>query len=156
MKFTGPMNAWLLTVLGKKLLSVDALFHVFLFERDSAPQEVGLIFENSEFGKIYGDPDGASTCFSLSPIRGCDLGEYGRQQVFRISGELYFSDVVGNKLVSASLVWSSRENVVIGVALSFDNGFCLSILNFGDELFVYDEIPEEIMISEGVRLASVS
>lgn len=156
MNFPKPMIVWLLTVLGKKLLSVNALFHVFSFERDSAPQEVGLLFENSEIGKLYGGPDGASICFSLNPISNCDLGEYGRRDIFNISSELYFSDVVGRRLVSASLVQSLAEDVVIGVALSFDNGFCLSILNLGDELFVYDEIPEEIVISEGVSLISVS
>lgn len=150
------MIAWLLTVLGKKLLSVNALFHVFSSERDSAPQELCLLFENSEIGKLYGGPDGASICFSLNPISSCDLGEYGRQDIFNISGERYFFDVVGRRLVSASLVQSLAEDVVIGVALSFDNGFCLSILNLGDELFVYDEIPEEIVISEGVSLISVS
>lgn len=150
------MIAWLLTVLGKKLLSVNALFHVFSSERDSAPQELCLLFENSEIGKLYGGPDGASICFSLNPISNCDLGEYGRQDIFNISGERYFSDVVGRRLVSASLVQSLAEDVVIGVALSFDNGFFLSILNLGDELFVYDEIPEEIVISEGVSLISVS
>ena len=156
MNSTRLMIAWLLTVLGKKLLSVNALFHIFDSERDSAPQEVGLLFENSEIGKLYGGSDGASICFSLNPISSCDLGEYGRQDIFCISGELYFSDVVGRRLVSASLVQSLAEDVVIGVALSFDNGFCLSILNLGDELFVYDEIPEEIVISEGVSLTSVS
>lgn len=150
------MITWLLTVLGKKLLSVNALFHVFSSERDSAPQEVGLLFENSEIGKLYGKPDGASIFFSLNPISSCDLGEYGRQDISCISGELYFSDAVGRKLVSASLVQSLAEDVVIGGALSFDNGFCLSILNLGGELFVYDEIPEEIVISEGVSLTSVS
>lgn len=150
------MTAWLLTVLGKKLLSVNALFHVFSSERDGAPQEVGLLFESSGIGKLYGGADGASICFSLSPILSCDLGEYGRQDIFCISGELYFSDVVGRTLVSASLVHSLAEDVVIGVALSFDNGCCLSILNLGDEFFVYDEIPEEIVISEGVSLTSVS
>lgn len=53
------MIAWLLTVLGKKLLSVNALFYFFSSERDSAPQEVGLLFENSEIGKLYGGPDGS-------------------------------------------------------------------------------------------------
>lgn len=156
MNFHELMITWLSTVLGKKLQSVNALFHVFSAERDTAPQEVGLLFENAEIGKLYGGPDGASLCFSLIPISSCDLGEYGRQDIFYISGEPYFSDVVGRKLVSASLVQSLAEYVVVGVALSFDNGFCLSILNLGDELFVYDEIPEEIVISEGLSLISVS
>ncbi|MCH5548606.1 hypothetical protein ACQJ22_27330 [Pseudomonas fragariae (ex Marin et al. 2024)] len=156
MNSLGLMNAWLLTALGKTLISVNALFHVFSSERDSAPQEVGLLFENSEIGRIYGGPDGASICFSFNSISSCDLGEYGRQDVFCVSGEPYFSDVVGRRLVSASLVQSLAEDAVVGVVLSFDNGFCLSILNLGDELFVYDDIPEEIVISEGVRLVSVS
>jgi hypothetical protein len=156
MTFIDPINAWLLTVFGKKLLSVNALFHVFSSEKDSAPQEVGLLFENSQIGKLYGGSDGASLCFSLNPISSCDLGEYGRQDIFCISDENYFSDVVGSRLVLASLVHSSAEDVVIGIALSFDNGFGLCILNLGDKLFVYDEIPEEIMTSEGVRFKSVS
>lgn len=156
MTFTGPINTWLLTVFGKKLLSVNALFHVFSFERDSAPQEVGLLFENSQMGKLYGGSDGTSLYFSLNPISSCDLGEYGRLDIFCISGDIHFSDVVGSRLISASLVQTSAEDVVIGVVLSFDNGFCLCILNLGDELFVYDEIPEEIMTGEGVRLNSVS
>ncbi|MFF7707571.1 hypothetical protein [Pseudomonas sp. NPDC007930] len=155
MSSTRLMVDWLLAVLGKKLLSVNALSHVFSFERDSAFQEIALLFENSEAGKVYGGPDGSSIFFSLNPISSCDLGEYGRQEIFCISDELYFSDVVGKYLVSASLVQSLTENLVIGVALSFDNDFCLFILNLGDELFIYDEIPEEIVISEGVSLTSV-
>ncbi|MFB3304729.1 hypothetical protein [Pseudomonas sp. AMR01] len=58
--------------------------------------------------------------------------------------------------MSASLVQSLAEDVVIGIALSFDNYLYLSILNLGDELFFRDEIPEEIVISEGVSLISVS
>jgi hypothetical protein len=156
MKSPGLMISWLLAVFGKKLLSVNALFHIFASERDSSPQEVGLLFDDSEAGKLYGGPDGASLCFSLSPIFGCDLGEYGRQDTFCVSGEPYFSNVVGRRLVSASLVQSLAEEAVVGVSLSFDSGFCLSILNLGDELFVYDEIPEEIVISEGLSLISVS
>lgn len=76
-------------MLGKKLLSVNALFHVFCFERDSCPSRGWpSLFEQSEFGRLYGGPDGASLCFSLSPISNCDLGEYGRQDIFCISGEL--------------------------------------------------------------------
>ncbi|MDE3739083.1 hypothetical protein PSH28_20980 [Pseudomonas resinovorans] len=156
MRLPELMISWLLTVLGKKLLSVSALFHVFASERDSFPQEVGLLFEGSEVGKLYGGRDGASLSFSLSPIVGCDLGEYGKQDIFCVSGEPCYSSVVGRKLASASLVQSSVEEAVVGVVLSFDSGPCLSILNLGDELFVYNKIPEKIVISEGLSLISVS
>lgn len=150
------MISWLPTVFGKKLLSVNALFHIFASERDFFPQEIGLQFDDAELGKLYGGSDGASLCFSFHPIVGCDLGEYGRQDVFCVSDELCFSNVVGRRLASASLVQSSAEEAVIGITLSFDNGARLSILNLGDELFVYDEIPEEIMISEGLGFIFVN
>ncbi|MCO6059744.1 hypothetical protein NG726_24155 [Pseudomonas sp. MOB-449] len=54
MRLPELMVSWLLEVLGKKLLSVCALFHVFASERDSFPQEVGLLFDGSEVGKFYG------------------------------------------------------------------------------------------------------
>lgn len=130
MTFTGPIIAWLLAVFGKELLSVNALFHGFSSEKDSAPQEVGLLFENSQMGKLYGASDGTSLCFSLSPISSCDLGEYGRLDIFCISGKIHFSDVVGSRLVLASLVKTLAEDLVIGVVLSFDNGFCLCILTW--------------------------
>ncbi len=150
------MTAWLLAVLGKKLLSVNAIFHVFASRRDPFPQEVSFQFYGSEAGKLYGGGDGSSLLFSLDPVVGCDLGKYGRQDVFCVSDEPYFLNVVEKKLVSASLVQSSVAEAVIGVALSFDDGSCLSVLNLGDELFVYDEIPDEIMRSEGVDLISVN
>lgn len=150
------MTAWLLAVLGKKLLSVNAIFHVFASRRDPFPQEVSFQFYGSEAGKFYGGGDGSSLLFSLGPIVGCDLGEYGRQDVFCVSGEPYFLNVVEKKLLSASLVQSSVAEAVIGVALSFDGDSCLSVLNLGDELFVYDEIPVEIIRSEGLDLISVN
>ena len=156
MRLPDLMISWLLTVLGRKLLSVNALFHIFASERDSSPQEIGFQFDDAEFGKLYCGSDGASLCLSLDAIVDCDLGEYGRQDVFCISDESCFSNVMERRLVSASLVQSSVEEAVIGIALSFDNGACLSILNLGDELFFYGEIPEEIMISEGLGFIPVS
>ncbi|WP_458718229.1 hypothetical protein [Pseudomonas gregormendelii] len=156
MKSLGLMVSWLLTVLGKELLSVNALLHIFASERDSSPQEFGLLFDDSEVGRFYGGPDGASLCFSLSPFFSCDLGEHGKQDIYCVSAKPYFSNVVGRRLVSASLVQSLAEKTVVGVALSFDSGFRLSILNLGDELFVYDAIPKDIVMSEELILISVS
>ncbi|NWD78734.1 hypothetical protein HX890_31970 [Pseudomonas gingeri] len=47
---------------------------------------------------------------------------------------------------------ASAGRELIGLFFSFDNEECLSILNLGDELFVYEKIPEEIVTGEGLSL----
>jgi hypothetical protein len=149
------MTSWLLSVLGKRLLSVNALFLVFAAKRESEPQEICFLFEDSEAGRFYGGSDGASLCFSLNPIAECDLGEYGKLVTFCVSSEAYFSSVVGEKILSASLVHSSMDEAMIGVVLTFGSGSRLSILNFGDEFFVYNDIPLELIASEKLKFISV-
>lgn len=154
-KFPELMIAWMRSAIGKNLLSVAALFYVSNSERDSSPLEVGLLFDNLRFGKFYGDNDGATLCFSLSSLVECDLGEYGKKSVFCISKENPFSNVVGRKLISPMLAISNVENTIVGAYLLFDNNKSISILNLGDEIFIYGEIPDGIIKSEGLNLFPV-
>ena len=149
------MTSWLLSVLGKCLISVDALFLVLATKREPEPQEICFLFEDSEAGKFYGGSDGASLCFSLNPITECDLGEYGKLVTFCVSNETYFSSVVGEKILSASLVHYSMDEAMIGIVLTFSSGSRLSILNLGDEFFVYNDIPLDLIASEKLRFISV-
>ncbi|BDB19136.1 hypothetical protein cym2001_25010 [Pseudomonas sp. CYM-20-01] len=144
------MNAWLVRALGRKLLSVNALLHVFESYRGSIPQEVSLRFEDLESGRLYCGSDGVSLCFSEAPIAECDLGEYGKLIDFCVSSGSYFFDVVGLRLLSVSAIKSSVECKVIGVLLLFEYDSFLSILNLGDELFFCDRVPDEIIASEGL------
>ncbi|MCF5471052.1 hypothetical protein [Pseudomonas syringae] len=155
MKYPELMISWLQTLLGKRLISINALFHVLASEKDSSPKEVSFIFDDAEVGKIYGGSDGATLCFSFKPLCSCDLGEYGMEDIFCISDEPLFSDVVGSRLASVKLLKSLTEEAVIGLFLSFDNKSNLCILNLGDELFVYDHLPESIVTDEQLSLISV-
>ncbi|WP_256347281.1 hypothetical protein [Pseudomonas gingeri] len=142
----------MLDVLGRKLLSTDVLMHVYAGKKDTYPQQVSFLFDGYMPMRIYGGGNGESLCFSLDDIVGVDLGEYGGQVVFNASGEPCFSKVVGQRLVSVSTVNASAGRELIGLFFSFDNEECLSILNLGDELFVYEKIPEEIVTGEGLSL----
>ncbi|MEF9672754.1 hypothetical protein QNM99_12630 [Pseudomonas sp. PCH446] len=51
--------------------------------------------------------------------------------------------------MSVSTIQSSVENELIGLFFLFDDEACLSILNLGDEIFVYGKIPEDIVAGEG-------
>ncbi|MCF5821988.1 hypothetical protein GIV44_25890 [Pseudomonas syringae] len=77
------------------------------------------------------------------------------EDIFCISDEPLFSDVVGSRLASVKLLKSLTEEAVIGLFLSFDNKSNLCILNLGDELFVYDHLPESIVTDEQLSLISV-
>ena len=151
----GLMTSWLLSVLGKDLLSVNALFHVFASIRSEDTQDIALLFEGSVPGKFYGCSDGASLCFSLSPLVGCDLGEYGQMTIFCVSDEIPFSSIVGKKLASASFVYSTMDKIMLGIVLSFNMDTCLSILHLGDRIFVYNDIPLGLIASERLKFISV-
>src|SRR5450830_1175323 len=142
----------LLGALGQKLLSVNILVHVFSEKKDTSPQQIGLFFDGCAPIRMYGGNNGASLCVSLGDVVGVDLGEYGKQIVFCASSEPCFSSVVGRRLVSVSTIHSSVENELIGLFFLFDDEACLSILNLGDEIFVYGKIPEEIIAGEGLSL----
>jgi len=149
------MASWLLSVLGRSLLSANALFHVFASVRSEKPQDIALLFEGTVLGKFYGCSDGASLCFSLGPLVECDLGEYGQLTIFCVSDEACFSSVVGKKLVSASFVCGSMNKITLGIVLSFDTDSRLSILHLGDDIFVYNDIPLELIVSEKLRFIPV-
>jgi len=59
-------------------------------------------------------------------------------------------------LISVSLVLSAVEDSVAGVLLKFSNSGYLSFINLGDELFVYKEMPGEIVKCEGLEFLKLS
>jgi hypothetical protein len=155
MSNSAPFISWLLSAYDRELLSVKALFHVFDSVRCSSPQEIELVFEGA-FGRIYGDKDGATLCFSPVESVECDLGEYGSQRIFSISDGPVFSKVVGRTLRSASLIQSLRDKTMVGVEMDFDEGAKVFIMNLGDEIFVFDVIPEKIIEEEQLVFYPVS
>ncbi|MGV8597537.1 hypothetical protein ACV35V_34855, partial [Pseudomonas aeruginosa] len=77
-------------------------------------------------------------------------------KIFPLESDEAFSSVVGEELNSVSLILSSVEDSVAGVLLRFGNSECLSFINLGDELFVYKEIPSEIIKCEGLEFLKLS
>lgn len=132
------------------------MYHVLDSERDSFPQEIEFLFSGAQVGKVFGGSNGADLLFAQEAILSRDLGEYGRLDRFCVSDDFCFSKAVGSVLVSVLLVGSMVEDAIIGVSLSFSNGGILSVLNLGDEFFVYDHIPDNIRVSERLVFLPVS
>ena len=136
-------------------MSVKALFHVFDLAVNGRPQEIELSFEYSGLVRVFGGAGGASICFSPVPMSSCDLGEYGRQGIFDVSHESSFNDVVGSELKSVAVVKSFAMDAPVGVVFSFLNGSSVSVINLGDELFIFDQLSADLIFSEGLSFVSL-
>lgn len=149
-------QSWLVGCIGLRLLLALGLFHVFESKKNGTPQAVSLLFDGEGFGTFKCAPDGASIAYSSETVSECDLGEFGAEKVFSLANDEVFSSVIGEELISASLVVSSAEETVAGVFLRFGNSESLSFVNLGDDLFVYKEIPPAIIKCEGLEFVRLS
>jgi len=143
---------WLSNSIGKPLSQAKALFHVFNGTCDAMPQEIFLLFGECEFGKVHCSSDGESISVSLSALVGSDLGEYGRNEIFSISKNKPFVEVMQKKLISVSVLCSPEHKKEVGIFFVFENNHSFSIINLGDELFVFDCLPENIVTEEKLSL----
>ncbi|MCM2380159.1 hypothetical protein [Pseudomonas marginalis] len=151
-------KSWLVSCIGLRLRLALGLFHVFESEKNNSPQAVSLFFDGQGGGTLECAPDGASIAYSSDAVSECDLGEFGAEKIFSLMADETFSSAIGEELTSVSLVLSSIEDSVAGVSLRFGNSQFLSFINLGDDLFVYKEMPAEIVRCQGlmfVRLSSM-
>ncbi|MCW8024568.1 MULTISPECIES: hypothetical protein [Pseudomonas aeruginosa group] len=148
---------WLVSCIGLRLLLALGLFHVFELKKNGAPQAVSLFFDGREgSGTLMCAPDGASIAYSSDAVSECDLGEFGTEKIFSLVNDESFSSVIGEELILVSLIISSVEGSVAGVSLQFGNFQSLILINLGDELFIYKEIPPEIVKCEGLEFVRLS
>ena len=149
-------KSWLIGCIGLRLILALGLFHVFESKKNGAPQAVSLLFDGEGCGTLKCASDGASIAYSSEAVSECNLGEYGAEKIFSLVDDEIFSSVIGAELISASLVMSTAEEAVAGVFLRFGNSESLSFVNLGDDLFVYKEIPPEIVKCEGLEFVRLS
>jgi hypothetical protein len=149
-------KSWLISCIGLRLFLAFGLFHVFEMKKNGNPQAVTLLFNEKNFGTLTCAPDGSSIAYSSNAVAECDLGEFGVEKIFSLVNDEVFLPVVGEKLISVSLILSSVEDSVVGVLLRFGNLESLSFINLGDELFIYKEIPSEIVKCEGLEFLALS
>jgi len=150
------LKCWLINCVGLRLLLALGLFHVFESKKNGTPQAVSLLFDGAGFGTLKCAPDGSSISHSADAVTECDLGEFGAEKIFSLVDDEVFSSIIGEELTSVSLVVSSVEESVVGIFLRFENSESLSLVNLGDDLFIYKEIPSEIVRCEGLEFMRLS
>ncbi len=55
---------------------------------------------------------------------------------------------IGHTLKEAALIEPIREPCLMGVKLTFENNLHVEVVNLGDEMFIYEYLPEEIVQEE--------
>lgn len=150
------LTNWLKDVLGRRLISVLALVYTYDGEKEfENPQELDLQFLSCGHGKLVCSYDGSSIEWQDNYIHEVDMEEFGQQLLENVSNRSIWNSVVNKMLLDAELINSIVEDSVIGVRFSFENRETISVLNLGDELYVYRDIPEEVIIDQGVVFSSV-
>ena len=130
--------------LGQLLRSVEGLFFV-----SSGASSLSLdnldqfrILIGSQAVRFRCSSDGETLAVDDNVLCPSDLGEYGELRRGDLSKELMFDSII-NRLLRRTLLLKSHEGIyTIVYVLEFDTG-SLVICNWGDELKVWDKVPEQ-------------
>ena len=151
------LKNWLSRAINSKLIAVFALIYMYDGLKDyKNPQELSLELSKSDGGRLACGEDGRSIDWIEGELKEADLGELASQYVEDVSDFPEWKEVVGKIIVDAKLIYSSIENCLIGFSLSFEGGLNVSIVNLGDEIFVYRSIPEIVSMEQGITFISLA
>lgn len=145
------LESWLQSLLGNKLKEVFALTYAFDSEKDFVnPQALDIRFESSHKGVLRGSEDGESVSWCEEDIlESRDLGNHGSESIEQVSHLQVWATALGRQLQNFEIIISSQVDRPVGIALAFENNIWICVLNYGDELCVFDEVPKDILDAEG-------
>jgi hypothetical protein len=142
---------WLLNAIDSKLISVSALIYLPESEREIfSPQELLLVFESGKQMKLSCGSDGESLVGNNQELVPIDLGEYGKEIVKDVSYLACVENLIGHVLRDVKLIKSSGNSYLMGLQFSFENNLSVVVVNLGDDLFVFESLPEEIAREEEI------
>lgn len=145
------LTNFLFDFVGEKVISVLGLFYLLEGEKDiDDPQELQINFSSGRSLKIYCSPDGASICCESGYIVARNLGDFGEEIVEDVSYMTPWENLVGDQIIDVCVAKSSIEKASIGIRLGFGKEN-VSVLNLGDDLYVFEDVPETIVRDQGLE-----
>ncbi|MBQ4769782.1 hypothetical protein F9U42_21885 [Pectobacterium versatile] len=155
-KSLGQYQEWAGSVINERLLDVRGLIYVFDKPDFYHPQKLQFIFSNTEklFSFMCGK-DGASLELTDSPIQESDLGEYGKEMIIDMSNITLFIDYIGKQLLDIYSVFSLVEDACVGIKFVFEGDLNLIIVNFGDEINIFNSLASSYEHDEGIKYQSL-
>ncbi|MEI7369018.1 hypothetical protein WCT94_15420 [Pectobacterium sp. 1950-15] len=141
---TNPLaqyQEWTSYVIGERLSGVKGVIYFFETPDLEHPQQLQLIFSNTEKAFSFRcGKDGSTLELTDSPVQENDLGEYGKEIIMDVSSSMSFVDYIGKPLLKVYSIFSSIEDAYIGVKLVFDGDLNLIVLNIGDEINIFGSL----------------
>jgi hypothetical protein len=130
--------------IGHALRKIIASVHLFGAEGLSdAPLGLWFFFETLPVFRLTGAPDGWSLLIDGILPEPTDLGESGEIILRDISHRSGFGKVIGQDLCSMWSVQSPPEGKIIGMRFDFGRPGKLLVLNWGDELYMAEQYPDD-------------
>ena len=72
-----------------------------------------------------------------------------------ISINSIFGDAIDKELCRLSIIYSETEQGIIGLNFYFSNFVTINVINLGDEINIYREIPNNILNEERISFTEV-
>ncbi|MBN3057636.1 MULTISPECIES: hypothetical protein [Pectobacterium] len=137
----GQYQEWASYVIGERLSGVKGVIYFFETPDLEHPQQLQLIFSNTEKAVSFRcGKDGSTLELTDSPVQENDLGEYGKEIIMDLSSSISFVDYIGKFLLTVYSIFSSVEDAYIGIKLVFEGGLNLIVVNIGDEINIFDSL----------------
>ncbi|MBS9438121.1 hypothetical protein EAE91_13435 [Photorhabdus noenieputensis] len=155
---TKAINQWGAQIIGKPLKSVYGLIHIYDIVDVEHPQELSIEFceiDNSP-KKLLCGPNGTSIVLCEGELSENDLGEYGKEIVMDLSNLKIFDGLIGKPLSYINTIYSEIEQDIIGFMFVFYNYGQFSVMNLGDEIYMFNHIPDSLLKDEEISLIKVS
>ncbi|UUE09816.1 hypothetical protein NMX13_19665 [Dickeya zeae] len=152
MNLLGKYQEWASHVIGERLSGVRGLIYVFETPDFEHPQQLQFIFSNTEsITSFRCSKDGSTLDITDSPVKGSDLGEYGKEVIMDVSDSTLFVDYIGKSLLKIYSIFSSIDDAYIGIKLVFESGLSLIVVNVGDELNISDSLSSSYEHDECIK-----
>lgn len=146
------MKSALCKSIGQLLCSIEGLFYIPSGSSDLSMKNLDQL--RIKIGSCYirftCNNDGESLAIDQYELCPKDLGQYGSFCSFDLSNNKMFSDLMNTKLLNVYVLKSYGKKYEIGYIFEFEPR-TLVICNWGDELSVWDRVPETYFDDEGIQ-----
>lgn len=138
------------------LTSVEGLLFVSAGAEDSSLDNLHQIriIIGPQAVRLRCSSDGETLTVDGRDLSPRDLGEYGELRRADLSSEPMFGGLINRSLRRVLLTKSHNGHYHIGIMFDFDEK-SLVICNWGDELKVWDKVPEPLFADEGILIEPV-